>query len=343
MKGKILIVDDNPANLKTLTEFLKSSGYDIQVAEDGESALEQVGYSVPDIILLDVTMNGLNGFETCAEFKRRNVTRDVPILFMTAHTDTVDKVRGFAAGAVDYVTKPIEQEELLARIETHLMITRLQRQLQEENALKDRVMQLAAYELRSPLVSLTTGVEMLAHSSVGETARNSAPETVQALREAVWQMEAGVTQFLVNRLKLSGGLSLSKQTLDLNSIAKQAVAEARVLARAKGIHLAATFSDRLPGVPADEQSLRQVIRELISNALNSSAPMTQIEIRTSSNDTRAKLEIEHVLLRPGLVLDLVIARQLTSAQGGVLRETSVPDGKKSVMSLELPLAASSRF
>lgn len=127
----ILVVDDTPANLQLLFELLSTQGFDLSVAENGESALEQLEYVRPDLILLDVLMPRLDGFETCRRFKERPDTRDIPVIFMSALTETVDKVKGFVLGAVDYITKPFQQEEVLARITTHLTLKRLKARLQE--------------------------------------------------------------------------------------------------------------------------------------------------------------------------------------------------------------------
>ncbi|MBN1993354.1 MAG: hybrid sensor histidine kinase/response regulator [Anaerolineae bacterium] len=129
----ILIVDDNPTNLGVLFDYLQGSGFKVLVAEDGEVALQRAGYTQPDIILLDVMMPGWNGFETCQQLKDNEETRDIPVIFMTALSDAVDKVRGLKLGAVDYVTKPLQHEEVLARINTHLTIRKLQKNLREQN------------------------------------------------------------------------------------------------------------------------------------------------------------------------------------------------------------------
>lgn len=129
----ILIVDDNPTNLDVLLNYLESSGFKVLVAENGESALKRVGYAKPDIILLDVMMPGIDGFETCRRLKADEETKNIPIIFMTALTDTIDKVKGFEAGAVDYITKPLHHAELMARLTAHLSIRSLQVELQEKN------------------------------------------------------------------------------------------------------------------------------------------------------------------------------------------------------------------
>ncbi|MFM9265730.1 hybrid sensor histidine kinase/response regulator [Tychonema sp. BBK16] len=130
----ILIVDDNQTNLDVLFELLKNYGFKVLVAQDGESAIEQIEYIHPDLILLDIMMPGIDGFETCRRLKADQATQDIPIIFMSALSDTLDKVKGFQTGAVDYITKPFQHEEVLSRIDTHLTIRSLQKKLEEKNA-----------------------------------------------------------------------------------------------------------------------------------------------------------------------------------------------------------------
>ncbi|OKH55596.1 hybrid sensor histidine kinase/response regulator [Calothrix sp. HK-06] len=137
-KGAILIVDDNPANLEMLLEFLAGAGFTVLVAEDGESAITGAEYAPPDMILLDILMPVMDGFETCQRLKANPLTQDIPIIFMTALTETVDKVKGLSLGAVDYVTKPLQHEEVLARIELHLKLRNLTKTLQEQNQRLER-------------------------------------------------------------------------------------------------------------------------------------------------------------------------------------------------------------
>ncbi len=129
----VLIVDDNPTNLGVLSNYLREYGFRILVARNGESALKRLQYARADIILLDVMMPGLNGFETCDLLKANEETKNIPVIFMTALSEAEDKIKGFKAGAVDYVTKPLQHEEVLLRITTHLRIQELTRSLQEQN------------------------------------------------------------------------------------------------------------------------------------------------------------------------------------------------------------------
>ncbi|MEM9487804.1 MAG: response regulator, partial [Myxococcota bacterium] len=147
-KATVLIVDDTPTNLRILLENLNRNNYRVLVAEDGESALARAVYAQPDIILLDVMMPGMDGFETCERLKQDEQTRDIPVIFMTALSSVEDKVKSFRAGAVDYISKPFRQEEILARLDTHLRLRFLQKELQEQNAvLAEEIAQRKASEL----------------------------------------------------------------------------------------------------------------------------------------------------------------------------------------------------
>ncbi|MBD1841376.1 response regulator [Coleofasciculus sp. FACHB-64] len=140
-KGIILIVDDTPINLGVLFDFLADSGFKILVARDGESAIQKGEYALPDLILLDVLMPGMDGFETCRQLKANQVTKDIPVIFMTALSETVDKVRGLSLGAVDYITKPLQHEEVLARITVQLSMQSLTKKLKEQNVLLEQEIQ----------------------------------------------------------------------------------------------------------------------------------------------------------------------------------------------------------
>ena len=118
----ILIVDDNPTNLSVIVDYLEDSGLTILVSQDGYSSLKRAKYAQPGIILLDILMPGIDGYETCRLLKKDSVTENIPVIFMTALSNTEDKVKGFEVGAVDYVTKPIQPEEVLARIKLHLQL-----------------------------------------------------------------------------------------------------------------------------------------------------------------------------------------------------------------------------
>lgn len=132
-RQSILIVDDTPANLRVLLEHLQANGFLVLVAEDGEEGVQRAEYACPDLILLDVKMPGIDGFEACRQLKSNPKTRDIPVIFMTVLDDENDKVAGFAAGGVDYITKPFQIAEVMARVRTHLSLRAAEAQLKAQN------------------------------------------------------------------------------------------------------------------------------------------------------------------------------------------------------------------
>ncbi len=125
---KILIVDDTPANLGVIVESLEDRGFRVVVAQDGEEGLQRADFVQPDLILLDVMMPGLDGFEVCRRLKALASTREIPVIFMTSLTETEHKITAFTAGGVDYVTKPLQIDEVMARVSTHLNLHAMQQQ-----------------------------------------------------------------------------------------------------------------------------------------------------------------------------------------------------------------------
>jgi DNA-binding response OmpR family regulator len=140
-KAKILIVDDNPTNIELLKQVLGDRGYEIMVAMNGEAALKLVSDIKPNLILLDVMMPGIDGYETCKELKSNDKTKEIPVIFTTARTEPSDIVKGFAVGGVDYVTKPLQIEELIARVGTHIQLRQAMNELSFANAMMEGMVQ----------------------------------------------------------------------------------------------------------------------------------------------------------------------------------------------------------
>ncbi|MCP4699926.1 MAG: response regulator [Gammaproteobacteria bacterium] len=180
----LLIVDDTPTNLRVLVNYLLTLGFSVHVARNGKEALQRVRYAPPDLILMDVRMPEMDGFETCRRLKADETTCDIPVIFMSALVETVDKMKGFEAGAVDYITKPFQREEVAARIYTHLTLKRqaqiLERQqqdlmrqkqeieqknfeLQQQNAELDAFAHTVAHDLKTPVNLIVNSHEFLAN------------------------------------------------------------------------------------------------------------------------------------------------------------------------------------
>ena len=201
--GTILIVDDNPTNLGVLFNALSHANFKVLVAEDGERALAQLERTNPDIILLDVLMPGIDGFETCRRLKTSEIGAEIPIIFMTALSDTVDKIKGFEAGGVDYITKPLQHEEVLARVKAHLMIRQLQQQLEERNELlheknrelealngsKDKFFSIIAHDLRSPFTGFL-GLTQFIVENIDDWGKDKIKDITEKLHEAAENLYA---------------------------------------------------------------------------------------------------------------------------------------------------------
>lgn len=156
--SKILLVDDNPTNIDVLYNFLADEGYEVLIAEDGTSALERVPLVNPDIILLDVMMPHVDGFEVCSRLQENPETKEIPVIFITALGSVDDKLTGFQSGGVDYVTKPFQNDEILARIRNHLDLRKMRKnlevqneQLRTQNESLDAYARTVAHDLKNPL------------------------------------------------------------------------------------------------------------------------------------------------------------------------------------------------
>ncbi|MDE5109677.1 MAG: response regulator [Trichodesmium sp. St17_bin3_1_1] len=158
----ILVVDDTPANLAILSEALNDADFEVAIATDGELAISQAKLSLPSLILLDVMMPGMDGFETCRRLKGSKVTKNIPIIFMTALSDSIDKVKGLSLGAVDYVTKPFQEAELIARVRTQLKLYHLTEHLEHQVTERTAEVQQALQQLQLSQVQLVQSEKMAA-------------------------------------------------------------------------------------------------------------------------------------------------------------------------------------
>jgi len=278
-KPTVLVVDDNPTNLQVLLESLKQTGFKILVARSGESAIQQAEYGKPDLILLDVMMPGMDGFETCRRLKSREAFRDVPVIFMTALTEVSDKIKGFQAGGVDYVTKPLQHEEVLARVATHLTMRRLQQQLQEQhlllqekhvqlqalNASKDKFFSIISHDLRSPLSAVLTGLRMLTDPK-NELSDNERQDIVCDARDTTERLYMLLENLLTWSRLQRGLIEFTPRPLDVRPLLDQNAKLFASNAMQKHIAIRQTVTEPIL-ICADRAMIDAVVRNLLSNAL----------------------------------------------------------------------------
>jgi two-component system, sensor histidine kinase and response regulator len=233
----LLIVDDIPANVKFLLDFLTEAGFKVLVAKEGKAAIKKAEYAHPDLILLDVMMPGLDGFKVCEILKSQENTQDIPIMFMTALSETVDKVKGFSLGAVDYVTKPIQHEEVLSRITTHLKLRKLQQQLEAELQLKkeyaielekrntelNAFARTVAHDLKNPLNGLLgLSNRLLNHCSPNHVCNETDQKCLQLIVESGDKM-VDIVNALLLLARASAQEQVKTKPLDMSSIITQVI------------------------------------------------------------------------------------------------------------------------
>ena len=261
-KETILLVDDDTSNLEVLYTLLSETGYRPLIAESGEGALDQAEIEPPDLILLDIMMPGLSGIETCREFKRRETLADIPIIFITALTDMESKLGGFNAGGVDYITKPIQHEEVLARIRTHMTIRRQQRELKRINRDKDRFFSILAHDLKNPLVTFLTGTDLLLDPK-------ASPDIGDEVLKMLSTQARGLYNLLENLLEWAriqiGGKQFRLERCELLEAYRNAVNPILPAIEEKGISVVNRIPEKC-GMYCDRNALETVIRNLVSNA-----------------------------------------------------------------------------
>ncbi len=261
----ILVVDDNSTNLGIIVSYLEKYNFNIIVARSGENALKRVQHGRPDIILLDIMMPGLDGFETCLQLKADKATADIPVIFMTALASIEDKVKGFEVGGVDYITKPIQQAELIARLTTHLRIRDLTLKLQKANQDKDRFFSILAHDLKGPFQPVLGMAELLP-----KTADSLTPDDIRRMGNHIYKAAKNVFNLLENLLQWSRlqmeRLEYQPKQIDLHKAIEQNVTLLASNAENKGV----TIQNSIPAnttAYVDENILNTVVRNLVSNAL----------------------------------------------------------------------------
>jgi signal transduction histidine kinase len=353
---KILVVDDDRLNVRILSNILRTEGYVISPADSGEHGLEVYESFKPDLVLLDVVMPGINGFETCRAIKRRYGEDSAPIIFITAKNESEDVVEGLSAGGVDYLSKPFRGKEALARIRTHLHMQELMKQqkslveqLSKANAAKNKFLGMAAHDLRNPLASIRGLAEFLLEGIGGPLSADQ-KDLVNTIHDASQSMLVLVNELLDVATIESGELKILPETKNLTSLIEKSVFLGNIEAGKKGSRIEFQSSTRQALVRIDGAKMRQVIDNLLSNALKYSPPSSLITVGLQPSergwsisvrdqgpgipeDERdrlfkdfSRLSVRTTAGEKSTGLGLAICRKIIDAHNGSINARNLPEG-----------------
>jgi two-component system sensor histidine kinase/response regulator len=284
--ARILVVDDQPANIQIVGAVLGKLGHEIIPASDGATALKRVALRMPDLILLDLLMPGMNGYEVCLQLKLNPEWKEIPVIFLSATDDKDMIVRALDSGGVDYVTKPFNQAELISRVRTQLVLKAARDQLKQLAEDKDELLGILAHDLKNYLGGINMSAELISRQIERFKDERLAQLSENMIRSSALAM-AFVKEFLANSAT-DHGFILKSTTVNLADIATAAVRQYREAARQKDIKIQTEFPTEAVIALADFSALDQILGNLISNALKFSSPGKRIFISVRSTDNRAE-------------------------------------------------------
>jgi len=364
--SKILIIDDEPSNLSVIFEYLNKLDAEIMLLQEGIEAVKIAEANNPDIILLDIIMPDMSGFDICKNLKENKTTSDIPVIFMSSLTDTENIVEGFECGGIDYITKPIRKEELIARISNHLRISRTEKKLKkyyleikEINETKNKILSIISHDLRTPIGNIASFVDMiLSDYDYYDT---------QKIKEYldIIKLSTDSCYYLIDNL-LKWGLLQKKQlepklkSVNLKNLVYEMVLFFSSSADKKNITLISEIHNDI-NLFADEEMTKTIIRNLTSNAIKFTKKYGEIKISASIKKDFVEISVldngvginqEHLSKifnkneflstygtenEKGSGLGLILCRDFTEKNGGRIWVESEP-GKGSNFKFTLPLA-----
>jgi two-component system, sensor histidine kinase and response regulator len=357
--SNLLIVDDAPDNLRLLVDLLSRHSYQVRPVTSGEAALRAVRARCPDLVLLDVTMLGMDGYEVCRRLKVNPRTRDVPVIFLSAVEDTAGKIAAFRAGGVDYVTKPFQPEEVLARVSLHLELSRNRaalarsyQQLHELERARDAFIHMVAHDLRSPLWAVEVALTSVCAALGGRDA-NVRRLLTDARTSARTALDMVTTMLELSRLQ-QGRLPVRREPVEVVALVRAVVAGMTPMA---GRRTLAVSGDADAKVSADVALLRRVVENLLSNAIKFTEDGGRVEfdVRVTGEGVTVACRDDGIGLRPedqeniftsfmpepsaepgrGFGIGLALVQAAVAAHGGRVTLRSRP-GEGSTFSFTIP-------
>lgn len=327
-------------------------------AGNGKQALDMIPEARPDLILLDVMMPGLDGFEVCEQLKKDPETKDIPVIFLTARVDTTDVIKGFDLGAVDYVTKPFKGAELLSRIKTHLELKFARESLKELNATKDKLFSIIAHDLRNPLQVLMFSADLLSRN-YDDYDENKKKEFIRKIFIGTNQLSDLLDNLLGWARSQRGIIETEIEKIHISTLAEENVTLFKDLAEKKNVRLTSEVDSGYYAF-ADRNMVHIIIRNLVSNAIKFTPTGGEVKITASANfdsmqicvvDTGVGIPAEDIsnLFRidkqkttlgtakeKGSGLGLILCKEFAEKNHGTIDVTSIP-GEGSSFKVSLPL------
>jgi two-component system sensor histidine kinase/response regulator len=357
----ILIVDDNPANLSVLTTMLTQYQYKVRPAISGELALSVAQKTLPDLILLDIQMPGMNGFEVCEHLKADPRTRPIPVIFISALDAIDDKLKAFSTGGVDYITKPFQLEEVHARVQAHLMLVLQQRRIEALVNVKDDLMRIVSHDLKNPIANVIGYAELMDEIlGDGEPVETDKLQVMAKRIQRAAENMLGLVEDLLDLGRAEQRIPIEKRPMQLLAILEEVVSSYAFNAEQKNIRLHYNASQPMPEIMADPRRLRQIFNNLISNAIKYTPDGGQVTVTVSQQNGSAFVVVEdtgygippqdlpHIfdkfyrvqstqhLQAEGTGLGLSIVRALVEQHNGEISVDSVV-GEGSAFTVRLPL------
>jgi two-component system sensor histidine kinase/response regulator len=363
-KSTILIVDDNVDNLKVLGMILQQNGYDIAVAKNGNSALELVKNIKIDLILLDIMMPGMDGFELCRQIKSINFIKDIPVIFLTAKTESEDVINAFKIGAVDYITKPFQKDELLARIHTHIELEKSKNIIREQSEelkktieQRDKIYSIIAHDLRSPVISIQSVVNLWIEND--EYFIQNHLEELQTFKHTIDSLYLLLENLLLWSNNIQNKLPFNPEFYSLDTLINPCLQILKKMAMQKNIIINKNYNPDLL-IFADQNMMMAVFRNLISNALKFTPENGNIYIKSEQNSDSISIIFEdtgigmnkniiekiinenNLITNPGTNLEkghgfgLAISKEfIKKHQGKLLIQSQPGKGSKFIVNLSL--------
>lgn len=362
----ILIVDDVAKNIQLLGKILDNNGYGVVAVTSGDQVIKAARKHHPDLVLLDIMMPEKSGYKVCEELKADAGLSEIPVIFLTARSEDEDIVRGLNLGGADYITKPFNSGELLARINTHLslkkardQIIRQKEELEQLTATKEKLYSIIAHDLRGALSGISTLLEFVAEEITDQPVDDEIKKNIMLISNSA----TSATQILVNLLfwtrLQTGTLELSREEFSLFEVIQDSIRLYQTLADRKQVVMHVETDNKMEKVVADKQMISTVIRNLLSNALKFSDKGDHVILRVTKNDSGIQLavidegkgmeeEVKRKVFDPenrpkskgtnnegGSGLGLLLFKEFVEAHNGDIRVKSEPN-KGSEFSFTLP-------